>query len=80
MTFSLRKFHTMMTLIAAVSILCAVLFFFLSEVDRFFAWNLLSGWTEAFLRVIGWVVVALAFGTGTVSLLISQYRQAERKD
>ncbi len=80
MTFSLRKFHAMITLIAAVSIMCAVLFFFLSEVDRFFDWNLLSGWVEAFLRVFAWVIAALAFGTGTVSLLVSQYRQAERKD
>jgi len=80
MTFSLRKFHAMITLIAAVSIMCTVFFFFLSEVDRFFSWNLMSGWTERFLRVIAWVVTALAIGAGTVSLLISQYRQAERKD
>lgn len=80
MTFSLRKFHAMITLIAVISVLCGVFFFFLSEVDQFFGWDILSGWLEAFLRIFAWVIAAMAFGTGTASLLISQYRQADQKD
>lgn len=74
----MKKFHTIVTLLAMITISASVVLFFVSEVDRTFRFDVFPQAVERLLRLVAPLFGIIGAGAGGLSVVISLFRMSER--
>lgn len=74
----MKKFHTIVTLLAIITISASVVLFFVSEVDRTFGFDVFPQAVERLLRLVSPLFGVVGAGAGGLSVVVSLFRMSER--